>query len=230
MPPPSADVSATTDLPVTASGAFEVLGHPAAQAFGGEDLHVAAELEDLHHQLAVLGIGKLEDVASVLLDAGALFGVPVLGGHPAGGLRRELERRPLHLAAGKDAVAARKVLVERGFGDLLRARFADHGIADRVGGEAPEVLAQMAIRVEVPVVAIVDQALRRDLALGLAIFLAVVVPDPQARALEERRGDDAEVRRLALAALGQEDLGALADLLPRVIAAAEDRAQPLDEW
>jgi hypothetical protein len=55
------------------------------------------------------------------------------------------------------------------------------------------------------------------------------VPDPQPQPLEERRGDDAEVRRHALAPLGQEDLYPFCDLLPGVVAPAQDRAQPLDE-
>ena len=72
----------------------------------------------------------------------------------------------------------------------------------------------MAPGIQVPVVAVVHEPLRRDLAFGLEILLAVVVPDPQPQPLEERRGDDAEVRRHALAPLGQKDLYPFCDLLP----------------
>src|SRR5687768_792296 len=109
--------------------------------------------------------------------------------------------------------------VELGRGNLLRARLAQLRRADGVDREAPQVLAQVAVAVDVPVVAVVHEPLRRDLALGLAVVLAVVMADPHARALEQRRRDDAEVRGFAFAALGLEDADALHDLLPRMVAA-----------
>src|SRR5687767_15363314 len=89
--------------------------------------------------------------------------------------------------------------VELGRGNLLRARLAQLRRADGVDREAPQVLAHVAVAVDVPVVAVVHEPLRRDLALGLAVALAVVVPDPHAGALEERRSEEhtSELQSLA---------------------------------
>src|SRR5687767_4505054 len=117
--------------------------------------------------------------------------------------------------------------VELGRGNLLRARLAQLRRADGVDREAPQVLAQVAVAVDVPVVAVVHEPLRRDLALGLAVVLAVVMPDPHARALQNRGGDHAEMPRLRFAPLGLENADALLDFFPGMVAAAEDRAQAL---
>src|SRR5207245_11483301 len=67
----------------------------------------------------------------------------------------------------------------------------------------------------------------------LAIVLAVVVADPEARAPEHGGCDDPEMLGGRAAALGLEDADALLDVLPRRLA-AEDGAQALlqrrDVW
>src|SRR5205807_6114942 len=178
-------------------------GHrdPFSQFRGSHDLHVRAVFQDLHYELTVIGIGALEHVAAVSLDASALLRVPVLSRDPARRARRELERCPFDLAAGKDAVAARQVFVELTPGHLLRLRLAKLGGPDGVNREAAQALAQMAVSIDVPVVAIVNEPLRRDLAFGLAVLVPVVMTNPQARALKKRHGYNAEVRGLGFSAL-----------------------------
>src|SRR5207245_7481508 len=62
----------------------------------------------------------------------------------------------------------------------------------------------------------------------LAIVLAVVVADPEARAPEHGGCDDPEMLGGRAAALGLEDADALLDVLPRRLA-AEDGAQALQQ-
>src|SRR5439155_14254460 len=164
--------------------------------------------------------------------ARALLRVPALRRHPARRLGREAQARPLHLAAGEDAVAGAQVLVELGGRDFLRPRVAQLGGADGVDREAAQRFAHVAVGVDIPVAAVVHQALRRDLALGLAVVLAVVVSNPEARAPYNCGRDHAEMRAGMLggraAALGLEDADALLDVLPPGLA-AEDGAQALPQ-
>jgi len=60
----------------------------------------------------------------------------------------------------------------------------------------------------------VHEPLRRDVTLGLEIFLAVVVPDPQPQPLQERRGNRAEMLGLRFAPPGLENPYSLLDFLP----------------
>src|SRR5215472_17330952 len=200
-----------------------------AKLDGCQHFDLWPESHDLHDELAIVGIGDLEHVAAVLLDAMALIGMPALRGDPAGGPGGELQRRPLDFTAGEYAVAAAEVLVELGFRDFLRRGVLHEGILDRVHREAAEVLAQVAPGVQVPVVAVMHEALRRDFALGDAILVAVVVADEEPRASQERGRNDAEPGSVTFPALGLKDADALLDFFPGVIAAAEDGAQALDE-
>src|SRR5438309_4101174 len=84
------------------------LRDPFSQFRRSHDLYIRAVFQDLRYELAVIGIGDLEHVAGVFLDASALLRVPVLSRDPARRARRELERCPFDLAAGEDAVAARE--------------------------------------------------------------------------------------------------------------------------
>src|SRR4051812_16803344 len=119
------------------------------------------------------------------------------------------------------------MLVELGGWNLLRARIGQFGFADRVDGEAAQVFPQVAPGVEIPVVAVMHQALRRHFALCLLVVLAVVVADPELRALQHGGCDNAEILWIAGAALGLEDTDALLHFFPRVIAALQDAAQAI---
>src|SRR5688572_28299161 len=98
--------------------------------------------------------------------------MPLLRRYPARGLGRELERRPLDFAAGEDAVAAAQILVELARRHLLRPVVGELRLADGIDSKGAQRFFHVAVAVEVPVVAVVHQALRRDLARGLAVVLA----------------------------------------------------------
>src|SRR5438045_1313051 len=159
----------------------------------------------------------------------ALLGVPALRADPAGRAGRELQCRPLDFPAGENPVAASEVLIELGFRHFVRLRIFQNGALNRIHREAPQVFPQVAVRIEIPVIPIVHQALRGDFTLGHPVVVPVVMADPEARALQQRRRDDAEPRGVALPAFRVKDADARLDLLPGMIAPAQDRVQPLDE-
>jgi len=75
-----------------------------------------------------------------------------------------------------------------------------------------------------------DQALWGDCRLGEAVLVEAIGADEDLRALQERRGDDAEpAAALPSPPLGLNDADALLDLPPGGIAAAEYGSQPADE-
>ena len=104
----------------------------------------------------------------------------------------------------------------------------EDSILDRIHCKATQVFPQVAVRIQVPVVAAVHEPLREDLALGDAILVAVVVADEEPRGLQERCGDDAEPSGVTLPAFELEDSNALLDLLPGVITGAEYRTQAVN--
>src|SRR5690606_5745900 len=118
--------------------------------------------------------------------------MPDLRRDPARRLRRKAKPCPLHFAAGEDAVAAAEVRIELVGRDLFGAALAKLGGANGIHREAPQALAHVAPRVHVPVAAVVHEALRRDLALGLAVLLAVVVANPQPKPPQHAGRDQAE--------------------------------------
>ena len=79
----------------------------------------------------------------------------------------------------------------------------------------------MAPGVEVPVVAVVDEPLRRDFAFGLLIGAAGVVADEHALAAQQGRAHRLEVAEVEAARADGFDADALLHLLGRVVGAAE---------
>ncbi len=101
---------------------------------------------------------------------------------------------------------------------------------DGVDGEVANFLAQVAPGVEIPVVAVVDQALRRDFALAFFAAATVVVTNLQALTLEQRRGDELEVLQVALALGGVQNADAFRDFLGCVVLAAEQTLKARQQW
>src|SRR5205823_2689305 len=65
---------------VASHGLFEEIGNPLAQRRRGEHFDVGPEFHDLHDELAIVGVGDLEQVTAVLLHAMALIRMPALRG------------------------------------------------------------------------------------------------------------------------------------------------------
>jgi hypothetical protein len=76
--------------------------------------------------------------------------------------RVEEQHGLLRLDTGEDAVAAREMPVEPRFAHLARRRLEQHCILDRIDRESAQRLPFVTPGVEVPVLAVVDHALRRD--------------------------------------------------------------------
>ena len=83
----------------------------------------------------------------------------------------------------------------------------------------------MAPSVAVPVLAIVDEPLRADLALGALVRAAAHVRDVQPVAVQHRARDPLEVRQRELARAEMNDADAALDLVGRMLARTEGGAQ-----
>lgn len=151
----------------------------------------------------------------------------MLGGHPAGALRGETEFCPSQNFAGKDPVAGAQRGVEFGFGDFLGDGVHGFDRFYRVDRKAAQFVAQVAPGVEVPVVAVVGQALRRDFALAGVALAAGDVFDAEAAPFHEGGGDVLEVLRRVVAGGGAQDADAPGDVVGRIGGAFEHAEQAL---
>src|SRR5690606_14321264 len=162
------------------------------QRGGLHDLRVAAVVQHVHQQLARRAVGHLQLVAAVGQVAALLARVPVLVGHPARRLGAEQDRGDALGLAGEDAVAAAEVPVQLGLvdvdGGLLQAARA----RDAVDREAAQALALVVPGIQVPVVAVVGDALRRYRALRGLVGGAGAVFEGEPAPPEHGRADGAE--------------------------------------
>src|SRR5690606_18858935 len=95
-----------------------------------------------------------------------LLRMPVLVGHPARGLGAEDDRGHTLGRAGEDAVAAPQVAVELGLVDVDGGVVEAARARDPVDREAAQALALVVPGVEIPVVPVMGDALRRNGAAG----------------------------------------------------------------
>jgi hypothetical protein len=203
--------------------------HGFAQRGGGDDGHVAAVAEDVHQQFGLLAVGHAQFEAAVVERAALLVGVPFFLGHPAAAFGAEVQHGPFHLGAGKDAVAAAEFAVEGGFVDVAGVAVEDFGAVDGVDGEAAQAAAQVAPGIQVPVVAVVDEALGRDFAAGGRVGAAGVVFDDEAPAAQGGGADGLEVFELEAARAHGLDADAPGDFGGRVVGAAENAPEPVEQ-
>lgn len=186
-------------------------------------------LQHVHQQLAVIRIGDFEHVVTVAIKAAALGGVPMLGGDPAGAFGAEAQAGPLQVGAGEDAVAGAKDGVEGLVGYVLGGVFEQFNLADTVDGEVAQCAAEVAPGVEVPVFAVMDEALGRDLALGFLVATAGVVSDRKSLTTQQRRADAFEMGELHAAFADADDQYPLADFFGGVVGRAKQSVQALDQ-
>lgn len=146
--------------PIPPQRPHQHLTHALAQLRGRDDFGVGAVALDVHQQFAGIRVGDGEFEGAVGEEALALLRVPDLVGDPAGGVRGEVEDGGVRFAAGEDAVAGLLVGVEVGGGEFEGGLGGEFGLADAVEGEAAEALGGGLVGVEVPVVAVVGEALR----------------------------------------------------------------------
>ena len=129
------------------------------------------------------------------VESAFLARVPDLVGHPARLHRGEAEAGKARAASpsGEDPVAGAEVAVEGEVRDLASRLFDHRRVADAVEGEAPEAVAQVAPGVEVPVLAVVHEALRREGAFEGLVPGAAVVDDAHPPSREKRLADRSEL-------------------------------------
>lgn len=131
--------------------------------------------QDVHHQFSVVAVRDLQQPVAGAVPLAFLIWVPLLCRDPAGALRREAQRGPLHGFAAEDAVAAAQNLVQFVFGHVNSRCGFDLRLADVVEAEAAQFVALVTPCVQEPIAAVVDQPLRRDGALaGLACATRLV--------------------------------------------------------
>ena len=143
-------------------------------------------LEDLHLQLDGGGVGYPQRQPAVAAGLQGLLRVPDLVLDPAAALHREAQLGPAPLLGRKDAVGRAERGVERRFAELVAGFGQLLDRAQAVHREAARAAAQVAPGVDVPVAAVVDQPLRRELAFGGLVGAARPVAHPQPAPLHQR--------------------------------------------
>ncbi len=119
--------------------------------------------------------------------------MPSLAGHPAGALGGEAQAGGPGLAPGEDAVTGTQLRVQGAVRDSTGPGVEHPGITDGIHAKGAQRPFSVVPRIQVPVVAIVDQALGRDLPPGVLVPQAVVVGDVQALPFQHRVGDDGKM-------------------------------------
>ena len=122
--------------------------------------------EDIHDQLARIGVRDLKLVAPIVEKTPGLPRMPLLVHDPAGALRCEAKHRRVCRCPGENTVGGGEMFVELRFGNVQRVAYRWSRLQDPLQRKTAQALAPMAPRVEVPVVAVVNQALRRDFTIG----------------------------------------------------------------
>ncbi len=118
--------------------------------------------------------------------------MPFLVGHPARGPGAETQHRAGPRPAGEYAVAAGQKFVQLVLVDVHGVFVKPFGGVDAVHGEDPERVPVMIPGVEIPVVAVVHQSLRRNRPAAFLVRGAAVVAEAEPAPLQERRGQGRE--------------------------------------
>ena len=101
--------------------------------------------------------------------------MPFLGLHPAGANRAEFQLGPVVRLATKNPIARLHDDADVFLAQLFGGLGQDVALHDRVHRKIQQLVAQVAPRIHIPVVAVMDQLLRRNIALGGFTTLAVEV-------------------------------------------------------
>jgi hypothetical protein len=149
----------------------------------------------------------------------------MLGSDPARSFGREAQDRPRDLFARENAVARAEHFIESFVGNVHGPLVEDLSVLDGIDGEGAQAVAQMAPGVEMPVVAIVVEALGRDFAFAHCVGAACVEADDQALPPQERRADGLEVVEVEFAGTDALDADAALQFLGRVVGSTEQAAE-----
>ncbi len=175
---------------------FKLIFDSLAQRVWRDNFNLCSVFEDIHKQFTIVRIGQTQFIAPIFEPAAFLLGVPDFFGDPAGAFCRKAEHGGGVGSAGEDAVAAGEFAFQGGFGDGFGGFGQRLDGADAFDGEDAQAIFIMAPGVEIPVVAIVGEALGGYFAVAGFVALAVVVVDAEPVALQDGVGDGLEVARV----------------------------------
>ena len=141
--------------------------------------------ENVHHQFARVGVGDAQFIAAISKQQALLLRMPVFIRHPARAFGGEAQHGGVFGFSCEDAVGTRVMLIELFFRYVAATLWQCFGSGDAFDGEAAQGVAGMAVSVQIPVVAVVDEPLRGDFALAGLVVAAPVVADVQAVSLQQ---------------------------------------------
>ncbi len=154
---------------------------------------------DVHQQFPFVGVGNTQSIFAVGESFTLLVAVPTLPFNPACAFSGKNQHGSCDRRAGKDSVSRPEVGFHIGIGNIDRGNCLCRYLADGLERTAASLLPPMAPGVEILVVTVTDQALRRDDAY--IHFVAPTIPgsnlDLPAR--QQGIGDSREKARLNLA-------------------------------
>ena len=119
--------------------------------------------------------------------------MPLFGRYPARPFRPEQQHGSLVCSAGEYAIGTGAVVAQALLVDLLCGALQHAGFADAVEGKGAHALTQVAPGFQVPVVAVVEQALGREFAFTEPLLAALEVSDGKTPALGQGVGNGLEI-------------------------------------
>ncbi len=200
-----------------------------SQFAGGNHFHIRPIFEDVHDQFTGVAVGDVQFIAAVTESLTLLLRVPLFIGDPAGGLGTEAQVGGVFWRTGEDAIAFTVVGIEFFFAGIVGGNGEGFDGLQAVEGEAAQLLAPVAKGVEVPVAAIVDEALRGDGAFAGLVACAAVVENTQSAALQDGAGDLTEMAHCRGACGHLQDADAAADVGMSAAAVGEQVLQTFFE-
>lgn len=121
-------------------------------------------LENIHHQFARVGVWDAQFIAAIFEELALLLWMPVFIRHPARSFRREAQHGGVFGFARKYAVGTCVMRIELIFRHVEATLWQSLGSGDTFDGKAAQGVAGMAISIQIPVVAVMDEPLRGDFA------------------------------------------------------------------
>jgi len=210
---------------ITADRELQQDFHLLAQRQRRDDFGIRAVFQDIHQQLFRIAVRQFQFVTAILEHLSLLLRMPVFIGHPARRVRRKTDRRPRLGLAGKNSVAVGQVRIEFSRITILRRHIENLRVIDTIQREAAQRVATVIPRIQIPVVAIVCEALWRYLALGRLRRRTCAITETQTLAPQHRASDIAKHRFVDLARLARDHTNAFQRQRGAV---AVIRHQPLD--
>lgn len=187
-----------------------------------DDLYFRAMFENVHNQFARVGVRDAQFIAAIRKQQALLLRMPVFIRHPTRAFGGEVQHGSVFGFAREDAVGTRVMCIKLFFRHVAAALWQYLGCDDAFDGEAAQGVAGMAVRVQIPVVAVVDEPLRGDFALAGLVVAAPVVADVQAVSLQQRARYGLEAFQRDIASGHAQDAHSFGDFFAAQVSGRED--------